>query len=150
MKWYETTADALQHGKTYTHGELLALLKENYPYVSANSYQWALQDLLKSGKILKTGYNQYQIPGDESKAAYIPCYSELARELIHKIAEKYPDIRFVLIEAALINEFLDFPISMNVLIIQVENSRCARRRCCRLLSPRKTERSRKEKDGTRW
>lgn len=120
MKWYETTVNALHPGQTYTHGELMALLKEDYPYVSANSYQWALQDMLKSRSLVKIGYNQYQLPEKETKSAYTPRYSELARELVHQIAGKFPDIRFVLIEAALINEFLDSPVSMNVLIIQIE------------------------------
>ena len=118
MKWYEATADDLHPGQTYTHADLVALLKQGYPYVSANSYQWALQDMLKSDRIVKIGYNQYQVPGAETKSEYSPCYSELAQELIRKLDGHCPDIRFVLMETALINEFLDSPVGMNVLIIQ--------------------------------
>lgn len=118
MKWYETTAKALLTGKAYTHAELIALLKENYPYVSSNSYQWALQDMLKSNRIIKTGYNQYQVPEEETRIGYSPCYSELARDLIGKIERQYPEVGFVLIETSLMNEFLNTPVYKDILIVQ--------------------------------
>ena len=118
MRWYEQTEERLQPGVVYTHKNLIEILKADYPYVSANSYQWAINSMIKDGKIAKTGYNQYTVITDSLKPAFKPSYSELAAELIQKIDTCYPESTFVLLESAFMNLFRSQPVRQNTVFIQ--------------------------------
>lgn len=125
MKWFENAAKQLQPGVVYPRSELIRILKQGYPYVSANSYHWGVNSLLKEGLITKVGYDQYMVPTGKEKAVYAPKYTALARELIEKIDGKYPDISFIVFETVLMNEFLNHLIAQNTVFIQVEKDASA-------------------------
>ena len=117
MKWYEPVLEKLNIGQIYSRQELINLLKADYPYVSANSYNWAVNGLLKSGELMKIGYNQYSLRNNE-KPQYVPKYSDQARNIISAVEKKYSDIDFVVLETNLLNEFLKTPIEPNLIILQ--------------------------------
>ena len=118
MRWYDQTEERFRPGVVYTHKDLIEMLKADYPYVSPNSYQWAINSMIKDGKIAKTGYNQYTVITDSLKPVFKPSYSELAAELIQKIDTCYPESTFVLLESAFMNLFRSQPVRQNTVFIQ--------------------------------
>lgn len=120
MKWFESTAESLQEGVIYKHSELIDLLKRDYPYVRDNSYHWAIQEMLKSGKIVHAGYNQYVVADGMQKPLYDPHYTSLANKLIQIVSDRYTDLKFVVLEMAQFNEFFQITVPINLIIIQVE------------------------------
>ena len=87
---------------------------------NAGSFQWKLGDLLKSGEIVRTGYDEYRIAGESAKPAYSPQYSELANEISEKLSSIYPYVQFTVFETVLLNEFLNHLIAQDTVFIQVE------------------------------
>ena len=120
MKWFDSTASRLEHDRIYTRKELLDILQEDYPYVSRNSYQWAIADMVKAVMLVKVGYNQYKLPDSNVKDVYIPQYSETARKVIDILRNYLPDTKAVLFESSLLNEFLDDKITDNVIFLETE------------------------------
>ena len=62
--------------------------------------------MLKSGEIVRTGYDQYMISTGKARPVYSPDYSETASAVMARIAEKYPYIACTVLETVLMNEFL--------------------------------------------
>jgi len=120
MKWFDSTVSRLEKERIYTRKELLDLLQEDYPYVSGNSYQWAIADMVKAERIVKVGYNQYRLPDSDVKDVYIPQYSETARKVIDILRNHLPEIKAVLFESSLLNAFLDEKITDNVIFLETE------------------------------
>ena len=123
MKWFDNTAGRLENDRVYSRKELTDMLREDYPYVSSNSYTWAIADMIKHGRLVKIGYNQYQRPGDDIKEVYAPKYSEMAQKVIDLLKEHFPNIKVTLFESVLLNEFMDKKmekISDNVIFLEAE------------------------------
>ena len=123
MKWFDNTAGRLENYRVYSRKELTDMLREDYPYVSSNSYTWAIADMIKHGRLVKIGYNQYQRPGDDIKEVYAPKYSEMAQKVIDLLKEHFPNIKVTLFESVLLNEFMDKKmekISDNVIFLEAE------------------------------
>ena len=123
MKWFDNTAGRLEKGHVYSRKELVDMLQEDYPYVSSNSYTWAIADIIKHGRLVKIGYNQYRCPGDDIKEVYIPKYTEAAQKVIDLLKEHFPNLKVTLFESVLLNEFLaekTEKISDNVIFLEAE------------------------------
>ena len=122
MKWFEEAAAKLEPGRVYTRSNIVALLKKNYPYVSPNSYQWAVDGLVKAGRIARIGYNQYVVSDESLKPVYQPAYSDLALELIGRLDVQFPGLSFVVLETLLLQPFQPDGVSRNRIFIQVDKS----------------------------
>lgn len=120
MPWYDNTVKSLEAGKTYTRNALMAQLRKDNPSLSRNSFQWAIGGMLKSGKIVRGGFDKYTLSGDNERPRYVPTYSETAGTLIEKVSQKFPYIQFTVFESLLMNEFLNHLIAQNTIFIQVE------------------------------
>lgn len=120
MQWYERTAQSLAGGAYYSHQDLIGRLRQDYPKLSDNSYHWAVSGLLKSGKIIRTGFDTYVIADGRNTAEYLPIYSEHAIKLIQQVESRYPFTGFTVFETVLMNEFLNHLIAQNTVFIQVE------------------------------
>ena len=120
MQWYERTAQSLAGGTYYSHQDLIGRLRQDYPKLSDNSYHWAVSGLLKSGKIIRTGFDTYVIADGRNTAEYLPIYSEHAIKLIQQVESRYPFTGFTVFETVLMNEFLNHLIAQNTVFIQVE------------------------------
>ena len=123
MKWFEEAAEELEPGRVYTRSSIVSLLKKNYPYVSPNSYQWAVDGLMKANMITRIGYNQYVVSDESVKPVYLPVYSDLASELIGWLDTQFPGLSFVVLETLLLQPFLSDGVSQNRIFIQVDKSR---------------------------
>lgn len=120
MQWYDNTVSALEPGKTYTRSALMDCMKKNNPSLSRNSFQWAVGSMVQSGKLVRTGFDEYKLPGDLQRPIYLPDYTDSAKALMEQIAEKYPCSQFTVFETSLMNEFLNHLIAQNTIFIQVE------------------------------
>ena len=104
MKWYEPTAEKLAFDKVYTRATIIDLLRQDYPYVSFNSYAWAVNSLVEEGKITRIGRNQYVRASEHDKSAFHPVYSAAMNELIRDIDNAFADCRFVVFESGLLEQ----------------------------------------------
>ena len=104
----------------YSYRNLMSELKQLNPELSPCSYKWAINDLVKSGKIIKNGYNEYALPGMRVLPVFEPSYSELAENTAELICKQYPYVQFTLFETVLMNEFLNHMIAQNTVFLQVE------------------------------
>lgn len=123
MKWFDSTVGRLEKDRIYSRKELTDMLREDYPYVSSNSYTWAIADIIKHGRLAKIGYNQYRCPGDDIKEVYIPKYTEAAQKVIDLLKEHLPNVKITVFESVLLNEFLaenTEKISDNVIFLEAE------------------------------
>lgn len=119
MRERETTVQ-LKMGKSYTRRELLSVLSSDTKVLKESSFQWKLGDYLKSGSLVKTGYDEYRVPGATTKTGYQPQYSELAANIIAILSDAYPFVSFTVFETVLMNEFLNHLIAQNTIFVQVE------------------------------
>jgi len=110
----------MKKDKVYSRQQMILLLQEDSPGYSSGSYQWKLGEMLKSGEIVKTGYDQYKIPAGKTSPVYLPEYSELAATIMNQVSEKYPYIAFTVFETVLLNEFLNHLVAQNTIFVQAE------------------------------
>ena len=115
--------DAKSNMKTdtvYSRQQIISLIREDSPEYSSGSCQWKLGEMLKSGEIIRTGYDQYMMPARKIRPVYLPDYSELAVTIKNQLTEKYPYIAFTVFETVLMNEFLNHLVAQNTIFIQAE------------------------------
>lgn len=110
----------IDEDKSYTHKEIVREMLKEKPEMSENSIQWVLNDLCRTGQIIHEGYNSYMLPGDKTRAEYVPQYSDIACELTEKISGKYPAVKFTVFETALMNDFLNHLVAQNTIFVQCE------------------------------
>ena len=120
MQWYDRTVQKLEPDRQYSHQDLVSELQQDNPQLKESSFHWAISGMLHSGSIIRTGYNEYQIPDGREKKIYRPLYSEPASALMARVAEKYPFVSFTVFETVLMNEFLNHLIAQNTIFLQVE------------------------------
>ncbi len=118
--WYENMIKDIDEGVAYSHRALVEKLKTTKPDLSGNSYQWALNALIRSGKLTRIGYDSYELSTDLQKENYMPNYSETSLNLIEMISGKYPYVQFTAFETFLMNEYLNHLIAQNTIFLQVE------------------------------
>ena len=120
MQWYERTVQKLEPNQQYSRQALVSELRQDNPQLRESSFHWAISGMLHSGSIIKTGYNEYQIPDGREKKIYRPLYSEPASALLAQVSEKYPLVSFTVFETVLMNDFLNHLIAQNTVFLQVE------------------------------
>ena len=114
------TSIKLEPGKSYTRRELMSALSSDANVLKESSFQWKLGENLKSGSLIKTGYNEYRIPNDTAISAYMPQYSEVSANIINFLSDTYPYVSFSVFETVLMNEFLNHLIAQNTIFVQTE------------------------------
>lgn len=120
MQWYEEVINRIDDRTTYCHRELMEKLRMLKAGLSENSYHWAISALVRNGTLTRLGYDLYSLPSNPPKEEYAPAYSDIAKELIRLISEKYPHVQFTVFETVLMNEFLNHLVAQNTVFIQVK------------------------------
>lgn len=115
----QNTLKSLERGRIYPRKELISIMKNENSEMSDNSLIWMIGDLVKRGKLIHVGRNQYSL-SDCKKDVYSPVYSQYAIDIKNRIAGKYPAIGFTVFESILLNEFLNHLIARNTIFIQTE------------------------------
>ena len=125
MQWYDKTAKNMAADTKYSRKQLISLLREDTPLLNDGSYQWAIGGMLKSGEIIRTGFDEYMVAAGNSLPEYLPVYTSPASGLLKKVTHKYPYIGFTVFETVLMNDFLNHLIAQNTIFIQVEKDASA-------------------------
>ena len=120
MQWYEGIIDKLDEKRTYSHKELLELLKKIKPDLADTTYHWSISCLMRYGKLFRRGYDAYSLFRAEGLREYAPLYSDDAKNLITTLSDKYPYVSFTVFETVLMNDFLNHLIAQNTIFVQVE------------------------------
>lgn len=120
MQWYEGIIEKLEFSRTYSHKELLELLKRIKPDLADTTYHWSISCLMRDGKIFRRGYDAYSLSQGEGLREYQPFYSDETKNLINLIANRYPHVSFTVFETVLMNDFLNHLIAQNSIFVQVE------------------------------
>ena len=125
MKWYDKTIQKVKPDIKYSRQQLISMLREDAPMLNDGSFQWAIGGMLRTGEIIRTGFDEYMINDGNKLPEYKPSYTQFASELLETIAEKYPYIEFTVFESILMNDFLNHLIAQNTVFIQVEKDTSA-------------------------
>ena len=120
----QNTLRSLERGRIYPRKELISIMKNENSGMSDNSLIWMIGDLVKRGKLVHAGRDQYVL-SDRKKDVYSPVYSQYAVDIKNRIAGKYPAIGFTVFESILLNEFLNHLIARNTIFIQTERDTSA-------------------------
>lgn len=87
--------------------------------ISDALFKVRLQDLLRSGDIVRVGRNAYCIP-KETMYSYEYDYSDRAKEIADKIHTSFPYIEFTIFELVQMNEFVNHQLAHNIIFVSVE------------------------------
>ncbi len=120
MQWFDKTVQKMKPYTRYTRQEIISLLRIDDPSLHEGSYHWAIGGMLKSGKIIRNGFDEYMLPEGNMLPEYIPSYSSFSNFLMEKISDKYPYVGFTVFETVLMNDFLNHLIARNTVFIQVD------------------------------
>ena len=120
----QNTLKSLERGRIYPRKELISIMKNENSGMSDNSLIWMIGDLVKRGKLVHAGRDQYVL-SDRKKDVYSPVYSQYAVDIKNRIAGKYPAIGFTVFESILLNEFLNHLIAQNTIFVQTERDTSA-------------------------
>ncbi len=120
IRRYDYIVDCLETKRTYSHKELIALIKWAKPNLSDSSCRWTIDRLIREGKVRRKGYDAYSPVNGDAPGEYYPCYSDEARKLMKDLSDRFPDVAFTVFETALLNEFLNHLIARNTIFVQVE------------------------------
>ena len=120
MQWYEGLLDELDTNHTYSHKELIAMLKRKKPDLSESTYHWSVSSLVRDGKLFRQGYDSYILSDGNKLTEYLPEYSDMAKKLISIVSKRFPYVKFTVFETALMNDFLNHLVAQNTVFVQVE------------------------------
>ena len=120
MFWDEKIIDRLEHGKIYSHREIVDMLKCEKPDMAYNTYHWSIHRLINFGILEHKGYDSYSLKEKTDFLEYHPSYSDKSTDLIQIISQKYPHVGFTVFETVLMNDFLNHLIAQNTIFLQVE------------------------------
>ena len=97
----QNTLRSLERGRIYPRKELISIMKNENSEMSDNSLIWMIGDLVKRGKLVHAGRDQYVL-SDRKKDVYSPVYSQYAVDIKNRIAGKYPAIGFTVFESIIV------------------------------------------------
>ena len=111
--------DGLLDVTRFTRKELLESFRMAGYMLSEASFYKKVEELVKSGQIIRVGRNVYSLP-DDKRLTYEYKYSELAEEVAQEIAQQYPYVNFSIFEFVQLNDFVNHLIAHNVIFLSVE------------------------------
>ena len=111
--------DGLLDVTRFTRKELLESFRMAGYMLSEASFYKKVEELVKSGQIIRVGRNVYSLP-DDKRLTYEYKYSELAEEVAQEIVQQYPYVNFSIFEFVQLNDFVNHLIAHNVIFLSVE------------------------------
>lgn len=120
--WTDNIVNKLSKDIIYSRNDLHRIFLEEKNNLTTSTFKWVLYDLLKNGKLFRYGYDQYTLCQQDTLPAYTPIYSDKAASLIQMLSGVFPDLKFIVSEVVLLNEFLNHQIANNTIFIQVEKN----------------------------
>lgn len=124
MRWYGIAVKNMDYNKVYSSQALVCMFRSIKGSLSDSAYRWALSSLIRSGSIIKLGYDSYTVSTNVNapKEKYVSAYTDVAKCLTTTLADKYPYVQFTVFETTLLNEFLNHLVSQNTIFLQVEKT----------------------------
>lgn len=110
---------AYGHNETIVHKELVRWFSEKYPNESVRSMDTALQRLLASGILLRTGYDEFKL-GKDVKPSYRPMVNEEMQRMFSNVRQRYPYTGCCIWQASELGVFMQHVPNLDVLILEVE------------------------------
>lgn len=103
----------------FSRDELLRSFRAGGYILSSASFYKKVQEMLKTGEIIRVGRNVYCLPGEE-KVIYEHLYSDLSLELADILIENHPYMAFSIFEMVQLNDFVNHQIAHNVICLSVD------------------------------
>jgi len=118
--WYDRVIMNLSENKVFTRKDIFAELRKGNSKLSYNACKWIIPQLVSEQLLYRIGYDSYVRKNSLEQIVYMPIYSEKAQSIMKKIEEQYPLAEFCIVEAFLLNEFINHQIANNTIIVQME------------------------------
>jgi hypothetical protein len=97
---------------------LYEFIREVYPRYTDSSIRWVIYDLVKKGFITKLDPTRYMI--GQSDTYHQKNASDERHRIVDELNQAFPDIRIVVFESTLLNEWVNHQIARKVIFIEVE------------------------------
>lgn len=110
----------LEQYNSFTRKDLYQTMYECGEKVSEALLKVKLQELLKTGQIIRVGRNAYCVPPDGIDQ-YKYQYSELSKDVAKVILEAHPYLAFSVFEIVQLNEFVNHQLVHNIVFVSVES-----------------------------
>jgi hypothetical protein len=104
--------------KKISKKELTIIIKRHKPLYKESSIGWVIYRLIRKNIITKLDAKTYYI--GKLKIYKGSLSSELAKKVKAIINQTYPDVKFVIYESTMLNEWVNHQISRNVIFVEVE------------------------------
>ena len=104
---------------SFRRRDLMKFLANNH--VSEASAHVLMKRLVEQGKLLKVGYGQYTIPGNE-KLSFIYKPSEQEQELFRQIKMKFPFVTFCVWEPSVLVPYMRHIPALGMMFVDVERA----------------------------
>ena len=104
---------------SFSREDIFHAFQEEKAGMDVSSFSWRLFDLLKEGKLYKTGRDSYSL-AKPTLSSYKPFYSKEAIQVSGLLSKRYPSVSFTMLESALLNEWLNHLIAQNTIFVQTE------------------------------
>lgn len=118
--WTDQALRKLSDKTTYCREDLYHALLSEKEDLSDGAFRWTLYNLLQEKKIFRTDHNAYVTVKPSTLPTYKPYYSDKANTLMKRLSKQHPELKFVVFESVLLNEFLNHQIAQNTIYLQVE------------------------------
>lgn len=107
----------------FSRKDLFNYFIQQKPELTQNSFKWLLAGLIKNKCLYKISSDSYSISPCDKKL-YKPFYSDETTKLLQHLTEFYPEVKFVVFESFLLNEFVNHQIAQNTIVVMVEKELC--------------------------
>ncbi|MBU1143911.1 MAG: hypothetical protein KKH92_09770 [Firmicutes bacterium] len=97
---------------------LYQLIRETHPKYKDTSIRWVIYDLVKKGMISKISQKKYVI--GKSNIFSQKNSSDERLKIVSFLEEKFPNIKIVVYESTLLNEWVNHQIARKIIFIEVE------------------------------
>lgn len=118
--WIDKALFKLSDKTTYCRDDLFHLFLGEKPDLSDSAFRWTLYNLIQEQKIFRVDYDTYITEKPQVLPIYKPYYSDKTIAMINMLTEQFPQVRFVIFESVLLNEFLNHQIAQNTIYVQIE------------------------------
>ncbi len=117
--WKDQVLRKLTDQKEYSRNELSQVFLREKPDLTESAFRWTLYNLQQENKLFRSDYDTYSTAKPKTLPEYRPLYSGNAKNILSRLAHRFPELDFVVFESTLLNEFLNHQIAQNTIYIQV-------------------------------
>ncbi len=106
-------------GNTYSENEIFEIIRSQNTGISEQRLKWVLYEMIQKKQILRIGTQKYIFGGKNYTAEYT---RQISKNISKFLLLKFPLVKKVVWEIGQLNEWLNFLIQKNFILVEIESS----------------------------